>query len=282
MKNSETEWENTRKKLQFDLDTVSKAKNELELKVSLLENTITKEKEERELAQRRADEKIESLTNEMSQLERNKTGRIKEQEVFFENKIKELERELEEVMDRASHEQRESHGKSEEAITQLKNYYELEKEKLESKLALEKEKAEKKYKKMVDDYETKHKNEIATLEDENEQIREEYMTLESTMQNTVNQLQHENDMKAKQLENIERTLTELKETSSRRETELNIKYETLSQASRTEKQAQYEKIELLQTENNKKEKSIMSLSHLKEQLTTSLEKREAALEDMKR
>jgi hypothetical protein len=33
-------------------------------------------------------------------------------------------------MERAGHEQRESHTKSEEAITQMKNYYELEKEKL--------------------------------------------------------------------------------------------------------------------------------------------------------
>lgn len=232
LKNSEAEWENTRKKMQFDLDTGSRAKNELELKVSLLENTLAKEKEERENAQRRADEKIESLTNEMSLLERSKTGRLKEQEVFFENKMKELERELEEATERASHEQRESHSKSEEAITQLKNYYELEKEKLESKLALEKEKAEKKYKKMVDEYEQKHKNEIAALEDENEQIKEEYLTLESTMQNTVNQLQHENDLKSKQLENIERSLLELKESTSRREAELNVKYETLSQTTR--------------------------------------------------
>jgi SMC interacting uncharacterized protein involved in chromosome segregation len=56
----------------------------------------------------------------------------------------------------------------------------------------------------------------------------------------------------------------------------------LSQTTRTEKDAQYQKIEQLQVENNKKEKTIMSLSHLKEQLTTSLEKREAAIEDLKR
>jgi len=72
----------------------------------------------------------------------------------------------------------------------MKNYYELEKDKLESKLTLEKEKAEKKYKKMVEEYEQKHKDEISQLEEESEQIREEYMNLETTMQNTVGQLQH--------------------------------------------------------------------------------------------
>lgn len=63
MKNAETEWENTRKKMQFDLDTFSKTKNELELKVSLLESTATKEKTERDAAQKKLDERIETLTN---------------------------------------------------------------------------------------------------------------------------------------------------------------------------------------------------------------------------
>lgn len=121
-----------------------------------------------------------------------------------------MERELEEAQEKANHEQRESHSKSEEAITQLKNYYELEKEKLENKLALEKEKAEKKYKKMVEEYEQKHKDEINQLEEENEQIREEYISLETNMQNTVSHLQHENDIKSKQIESLDKALSELK------------------------------------------------------------------------
>jgi hypothetical protein len=95
MKNAETEWENTRKKIQFDLDTIGKTKNDLELKVSLLESVASKEKEEREIMQTKAEEKIESLTNEINSIERNKNGKLREQEVFFENKVKELERELE-------------------------------------------------------------------------------------------------------------------------------------------------------------------------------------------
>lgn len=77
MKNAETEWENTRKKMQFDLDTLSKAKNEYELKVSLLESTAAKEKQERDASQKKLDEKIETLTNELNSLERNKNGRLR-------------------------------------------------------------------------------------------------------------------------------------------------------------------------------------------------------------
>lgn len=39
---------------------------------------------------------------------------------------------------------------------------------------------------------------------------------------------------------------------------------------------------MLQGENNKKEKSIMNLTHLKDQLANSLEKRESTIEDQKR
>jgi endo-1,4-beta-mannosidase len=51
---------------------------------------------------------------------------------------------------------------------------------------------------------------------------------------------------------------------------MNTKYETLFQTSKTEKQSQYEKIELLQNENNSKEKLIMTLNHSKDQLETTL------------
>jgi hypothetical protein len=81
--------------MQFDLENFGKAKNDLELKVSLLENTLAKEKSEWEGTQKKSDEKIEALTNEINSVERNKNGKLREQEVFFENKIKELERELE-------------------------------------------------------------------------------------------------------------------------------------------------------------------------------------------
>ena len=130
--------------------------------------------------------------------------------MLFENKIKELERELEDVRDRSSYEQRESHNKSEEVIIQLKNYYELEKEKLESKIGIEKEKADKKLKKATEELETKHKEEVATLEEENDELREEFMNVQNTLQNTVMELEHDRDIKVRQIDNLEKNSAELK------------------------------------------------------------------------
>lgn len=72
------------------------------------------------------------------------------------------------------------------------------------------------------------------------------------MQDTVRELEHDRDIKAKQIENLERNLNDLKENSTRKEQDMNTKYENLFQTSKSQKQAQYEKIELLQSENNTK------------------------------
>lgn len=136
IKEIEQENEQTRRKMQFDIETLNRTKNDLELKITLLDSTLLKERQEYQEIKKASDERIETLTFANDNIERLKNGKIKEQEVFFENKIKELERELEELRDKASYEQRESHSKSEEAITQLKNYYEMEREKLEGKVSI--------------------------------------------------------------------------------------------------------------------------------------------------
>ncbi len=54
---------------------------------------------------------------------------------------------------------REVQTKSEEQLAQLKNFYELEKERLERRLQEEKERAQKRYNHMLEDYEQKLKEE---------------------------------------------------------------------------------------------------------------------------
>lgn len=51
----------------------------------------------------------------------------------------------------------EEHEKSEEAVLQLKNYYEMEKEKLESKIIAEKEKYERKLSELTSETEQRYR-----------------------------------------------------------------------------------------------------------------------------
>ena len=53
------------------------------------------------------------------------------------------------------------------------------------------------------------------------------------MQDTVRELEHDRDIKAKQIENLERNLNDLKENSTRKEQDMNTKYENLFQTSKS-------------------------------------------------
>lgn len=58
---------------------MAKKKDELELNVSLLKNTIDKDKRDYDSSLRTKEEKIESLNSELASLERSKVARLKEQ-----------------------------------------------------------------------------------------------------------------------------------------------------------------------------------------------------------
>ena len=74
--------------------------------------------------------------------------------------------ELQNYKDEQENYHQERSTKSEEAVMQLKNYYELEKEKLEQKLIKEKEKYDKKIQELIEEYEDKLKEQTGNLQEE--------------------------------------------------------------------------------------------------------------------
>jgi hypothetical protein len=70
---------------------------------------------------------------------------------------------LEESKEEMLREQREDHEKTEEVVLQLKNYYEIEKEKLENKIIAEKEKYDRKMSELKSEHEEKLRDETMEL-----------------------------------------------------------------------------------------------------------------------
>lgn len=93
---------------------------------------------------------------------------------------------------------------------QLKNYYELEKEKLQQKAIKEKEKYEKKIQELTQEYDEKIKEETGNLEEEYEFLKEEFMAYEIETKETLSMLQHELDLKTKAYDSLEQQYTEQK------------------------------------------------------------------------
>lgn len=64
--------------------------------------------------------------------------KIEIKQTYYEGRISMLEDELQVAMDSATRQQSEFNNKSEESLKQLKNYYELDREKLEQRIANDK------------------------------------------------------------------------------------------------------------------------------------------------
>jgi hypothetical protein len=69
---------------------------------------------------------------------------------------------------------------------------------------MEKDKYERKIEKLIAEYESKLDEEARNLEEDYELLKEEYMNEVSVMKELITNLQHENDSKTKQIENVEK------------------------------------------------------------------------------
>ena len=94
------------------------------------------------------------------------------------------------------------------------------------------------------------------------------------------QLQHQIDINVKKAESLEKANNELKQSIQKKEKTFNSKYDQLYQQSKIEKQKLEEKIENLVNENNRKDKDLLSTIHIRDQLATSLDKKEAKLSEL--
>ena len=88
--------------------------------------------------------------------------KIEMKQTYYEGRINMLENELQVAMDSATREQSEINNKSQESLKQLKNYYELDREKLEQRIANDKQKYEKRMNELRDQYEKQLEEERET------------------------------------------------------------------------------------------------------------------------
>ena len=105
-------------------------------------------------------------------------------------------------------------SKSEESLAQLKNFYELEKDRLEQRLAEEREKREKSYAQVVEEYEARIREDQTSYEEEIESLKDDIREYETQIGNMQAQYEHELDLKSKSAENLEKMLREAKDNLS--------------------------------------------------------------------
>ena len=90
---------------------------------------------------------------------------------------------------------KEMQEKSEEALAQLRNFYEIEKEKLEQRILEEKDKNSRKLANIQEDLELRMREEMGEKDDEIECLQGELRESEQRHQGYVTQMEHELSLK---------------------------------------------------------------------------------------
>ena len=172
--------------------------------------------------------------------------------------------------------------RSEEAIQQLRTFYEAEKERLERRVLEEKEKSDKRYNLMVEEYEERIREEQNNLEEEIENLKDELREHEIQSQNVVQQYEHEMDLRQKTIENLEKMLKESKENHANIQVVHQNNIDTQLQNFNLERGNLSQKLELIKAEIALKDKEILGLSQKKEQLDENLKKKEDLIEQIQK
>jgi hypothetical protein len=99
----------------------------------------------------------------------------------------------------------------------LKNFYELEKDRLERRIQEEKERASKRYNMLVEEYEQRLKDTEGQHEDDIMMMQEEIRENKMAQQQTVAQFEHENSLNQQKIETLEKYSKETKEALNKQQ-----------------------------------------------------------------
>ncbi len=98
--------------------------------------------------------------------------------------------------------------RSEESLAQLRNFYEIEKEKLEQRIMEERDKNTRRMAHYQEELEIRMRDDIQEKEEEIECLQNELRESEARHQNYVTQMEHELSLKQQMMETLERQVKE--------------------------------------------------------------------------
>ena len=273
--------EDSRKKANTQLEEQIEKTTAVELKLKLDTNEWTyKETQFNEKIEiltqdkNRLAERIKSLTAENTLLSEEGAAKLKQ-------RIKDLERQMEEMQAKASREIAVINTKSEESLQQLKNFYEIEKERLEHRVAEEKEKAESRYNFMVEEFEQKIREDADLTEEQRLDLEAQLEEMNEIYAQETTQLKQQIALDAQKIETLERHLKEIKDNLASIHTSHALAMEQQLDNFNKERATLLEKIERLAGEAATKEKELTTITYRKEQLENQLSLRDKELEELK-
>jgi hypothetical protein len=224
----------------------------------------------------------ENLINEKISLE----GKINSMEKDYFKKWKEMNDETEKRLDDKERifqeEIKNLNRNSEEALSQFKSLFEIEKMRLEEKLKDEKIRSENRNKNLCKEYEDKINSMEKEHKEEVEELQRDYNEVENEYQSYMYNADNEINILSQRIKDLENQLKENKESSVNIQNQLTQNLDSKTEAYENEKKELLKKLEELKTDFNNKEKDYLSLNFKKESLEKTLYENEQSYNSHRR
>jgi len=257
----------------------------LNLKISDMENSSTLKNLESERIIKEIKELNEKFKNDISFLQKSKNKLEEEKNVLIEESNSKYKKTLQDFEKRFEDKEK-SHKKEieslnknyDQTITHYKQLFDTEKNRLEEKVNMEKIKFEKKKESLQEEYENKIKEIEKENKNELSHCNEEYEELEENYQKYIFKTDSEIKELNKHILDLEASLKEAKENFNMSQLQFNINLEKKNEMFDNERKELQKKIEQLNKDINFKDQEITSLKFKKE----NLEKENEEYENRKR
>jgi chromosome segregation ATPase len=272
MKELERGYKEGRDKLSSQLEQTSERASELELKLKLVETNYSKELEGKNEVITTLQGQLNKATQQVKALESQKVNLLEETEKNYKEIIENLEVQAEDKQKKYGEDLKEMQRRSEESLTQLKSFYEIEKERLEGRIIEEREKANRVCAQQMEECETRIKEEQQLREEEVEALQKNLSECEEQSRMAIGRLEQELDMQRQNSKAIEIKLKEAKEQFNKLQAINSAALEQQMNSFNEERKGMVDKVEKLSHEITVKERQITSLENKVESMKQDLER----------
>ncbi|CDW82778.1 guanylate-binding n-terminal domain containing protein [Stylonychia lemnae] len=255
--------------------------NELELQTKLLKSDHEQELAQYQIFVQELESQKISFVEKFKHSENQRHLSQEQQETKFRKMVKLYENQLEERNNQSQQDIKDLQEQSEKEIMSLRNFYEMEKEKLELRLNEEKDKNQHRISILTEEFEQKLRDELQDREEEIECLQTELRESEQIHQGFAQQIEYELGLKQQMIENLDKQLRETKEKIELLE---NGKYSAFQKQIESFEQQRSEynsKIERLQKELNEKDKNNALIQNQLDHANEELQKKNNEYEDLK-
>eukprot|EP01022_Parablepharisma_sp_SALTPOND_P029008 TRINITY_DN722_c0_g1_i1.p1 TRINITY_DN722_c0_g1~~TRINITY_DN722_c0_g1_i1.p1 ORF type:complete len:1467 (-),score=323.46 TRINITY_DN722_c0_g1_i1:3360-7760(-) len=273
--------EEVRKRLAAQLEQVSEKANDLELKLKLQQTDYEKDLEGKNEYITTLQSQLDKAAQQIKASEAQKVKLLEETEKNYKEIIEGLETQLEEKAKKQQADLQEVQRRSEESLAQLRNFYEMEKDRLEARIMEEKEKAQRICAQQVEECEMRLKDEQQQRAEEIEALQNELAECAAQNRDIIAQLEQEAELHKQKIKALEEQIKEFKDQFARFQTMNTTALEQQMNNFAEERKGMIEKIERLSHEITVKERQITTLENKNESIKQDLERNSKTAEEWK-